>query len=149
MTKRRARIGKLGRFPRVLFNFDFYFENQSIISWCGAILMSMKDSIQTLFHESEKMNESAMSLLRCSILTILYYYKDGLQYRELKAAFQISDGKLIHNLTQLVEFTYIEKDKIRFDNKQLAIYTLTSEGQKEIEKMSEWMKAVLEIINTE
>jgi len=111
--------------------------------------MSMKDNIQALFHESEKMNESVMSLLRCLILTLLYYYTDGLQYRELKAVFQISDGKLIHNLNQLVEFNYIEKDKISFDNKQLAVYTLTSEGQKEIEKMSDWMKAVLKIINTE
>jgi DNA-binding MarR family transcriptional regulator len=111
--------------------------------------MSMKDKIQTLFHASEKMNESAMSLLRCLILTILDYYKDGLQYRELKTVFQISDGKLAHNLTQLLEFNYIEKEKISFDNKQLALYTLTSEGQKEIIKMSEWMRAVLEIINTE
>ncbi len=136
-------------FPDFNFNFDFYFENQSIISWCVSQIMRMKDNIEALFHASEKMNGSAMSLLRCLILTMLHYYKDGLQYRELKTVFQISDGKLIHNLTQLVEYNYIKKEKIRFDNKQLAIYSLTSEGQKEIEKMSEWMKAVLIILNTE
>jgi DNA-binding MarR family transcriptional regulator len=106
----------------------------------------MKDNVQALFHASEKMNGGAMSLLKCLILTMLFYYKDGLQFRELKTAFQISDGKLVHNLNQLAEFRYIEKSKISFDNKQLTIFSLTSEGQKEVEKMGEWMEAVIKIV---
>jgi len=80
---------------------------------------------------------------------MLFYYRDGLQFRELKTVFQISDGKLVHNLDKLVEFQYIKKDHINFDNKKLTIYTLTSDGKKEVEKMSEWMEAVIKIINKE
>lgn len=109
----------------------------------------MRDNIETLFHASEKMNEDTMSLLRCLILTMLSYYRDGLQFRELKTVFQISDGKLAYNLDKLVEFQYIKKGHIDFDNKKLTIYTLTADGKNEVKKMSEWMEAVIKIINKE
>ncbi|MCW4048524.1 MAG: transcriptional regulator [Candidatus Bathyarchaeota archaeon] len=106
----------------------------------------MKDDIHVLFDASEKMNGSAMSLLRCLILVMLFYYRDGLQYRELKSAFQISDGKLVSNLKQLKKFGYLEKNAIQFDNKKMTLYTLTPEGQIEVKKMGEWMESMIKII---
>ena len=106
----------------------------------------MKDDIQDLFIASEKMNGSAMSLLRCLILVMLSFYIDGLQYRELKSAFNISDGKLSSNLKQLEKFGYLKKDAIQFDNKKMTLYTLTKEGQLEVKKMGEWMESVLKIL---
>ena len=108
----------------------------------------MKDKIESLFIASEKMKGSTMSLLRCLILTMLHYYKDGLQFRELQTVCHITDGKLIYNLKQLIEFKYIEKSKIIFDNKTLSIYCLTEDGKKEVEKMGDWMETVIEIIKT-
>jgi DNA-binding MarR family transcriptional regulator len=109
----------------------------------------MRDSIENLFHASEKMNGDTMSLVRCLILTMLFHYRDGLQFRELKTVFQVSDGKLVHNLEKLIEFQYVKKDQIEYDNKKLTLYTLTSEGRKEVEKLGEWMESVLKIISKE
>ena len=106
----------------------------------------MEDSIQALFIASEKLNDSSISLLKCMILVMLSYYGDGLQYREIKSAFQTSDGKLISNLNQLEKFGYLEKTKIQFDNKKMTLYTLTSEGQNELKKMREWMESIIKII---
>ena len=106
----------------------------------------MKDNVQALFESSEKINSKAMSMLRCLILAMLSYYVDGLQYRELKSAFKISDGKLISNLNQLESFGYLIKTKIQFDNKKMNSYTLTNEGKNEVKKMSEWMELMIKII---
>jgi len=107
----------------------------------------MKDAIQELFDASEKMNGSAMSLIRCLILVILNYYRDGLQFRELKAAFGISDGRLASNLNKMEEFGYLEKSSVEFDNKTLTVYYLTPEGVNEVKKMGLWMESILRIIN--
>lgn len=135
------------------FDIDLYinFVNQSkiqsVILWYWLTTdEEMKDDIQDLFIASEKMNGSAMSLLRCLILVMAFFYIDGLQYRELKSAFKISDGKLSSNLKQLVNFGYIKKDAIQFDNKKMTLYTLTKEGQIEVKKMGEWMESVLKIL---
>lgn len=107
----------------------------------------MKDDIQALVSASDKINSKAASKLRCLILAILSYYIDGLQYRELKSAFGVSDGKLVSNLNQLETFGYVEKTKIQFDNKKMNIYTLTKEGKNEIKKISEWMELMIKIIH--
>lgn len=106
----------------------------------------MKDNIQALFESSERINSKAMSMLRCLILAMLSYYVDGLQYRELKSAFKVSDGKLISNLNQLESFGYLTKTRIQFDKRKMKSYTLTSEGKNEVKKMSEWMELMIKII---
>ena len=128
-------------------NFVNQSKIQSVILWYWLTTNEgMKDDIQDLFIASEKMNGSAMSLLRCLILVMSSFYIDGLQYRELKSAFKISDGKLSSNLKQLEKFGYLKKDAIQFDNKKMTLYTLTSEGQNELKKMREWMESIIKII---
>jgi len=112
----------------------------------GMLNDPMKDDIQDLFLASEKLNGSVMSLLRCLILVMLSFYEDGLQYRELKSAFKISDGKLNSNLIQLIKFGYLKKDAIQFDNKKMTLYTLTIEGRNEVIIIGEWMESVVNIL---
>lgn len=107
----------------------------------------MKDDIKTLFDASETMNGSVLSLTRSLILFMLTYYREGLQFRELKTALRVSDGKLGSNLIKLELFGYLEKRAIQFDNKKLTIYMLTPEGQIEVNKMGEWMESMINIKN--
>jgi len=102
----------------------------------------MSDSVQTFLEASNRINSRTVSLTRFQILTLLAYFKDGLQYRELKATLGISDGKLISNLNLLMIMHYIKKFVVEIDHKKLDVYTLTKEGKKELEKMTAWMKLI-------
>lgn len=87
-------------------------------------------------------------MIRCLILSLLNYFIDGLQYRELKAALKISDGKLISNLNQLEKFSYIKKSTIKFDNRKLTVYSITNSGKKEMKKITEWMELMIQVIQS-
>ena len=78
-------------------------------------------------------------------MSLLAYFIDGLQYRELKAALKISDGKLISNLNQLKNMGYIKKNDVILDRKKLDVYSLTEEGRKEIKKIVEWMEYIKKV----
>lgn len=97
---------------------------------------------------SERINSRATSLTRCLILSLLIYFADGLQYRELKAALNISDGKLISNLNQLEKFSYIKKSTIKFDNRKLTVYSITNIGTREVKKMTEWMGLMIQVVQS-
>ena len=92
----------------------------------------MNNDIRLLLDISETLNSQTVSLTRCIILTLLAYFVDGIQYRELKAALNISDGKLISNLNYLRLMQYIEKTEIEFDRKKMDIYTLSEKEQADI-----------------
>ena len=104
------------------------------------------DSIQTFLQASDRINSRTVSLTRFQILTLLAFFKGGLQYRELKAALKISDGKLISNLNVLGVLKYIEKFKAQIDNKKLDVYVLTNNGKKELEKMTAWMGFIQKVM---
>lgn len=87
-------------------------------------------------------------MIRCLILSLLNYFIDGLQYRELKAALKISDGKLISNLNQLEKFSYIKKSTIKFDNRKLTVYSITNSGKKEMKKITEWMELMIQVVQS-
>ena len=102
----------------------------------------MSDNISLLLESTKKINSLIVSLTRCLILGLLAYFVDGIQYRELKAALNISDGKLIANLNQLKTMGYIDKSEAEIDRKTVDVYTLTKEGRTELNKIVEWMDLI-------
>jgi DNA-binding MarR family transcriptional regulator len=105
----------------------------------------MDDSVKQLLETSATVNSRVMTLTRCLIIALLSYFVDGLQYRELRAALGVSDGKLIANLNQLVEMGFIRKSEVEFDKKKLDVYLLTDSGRKELSKISRWMKLIITV----
>lgn len=109
------------------------------------VYYAMNNDIQALIDNSQKINSKTISVTRCLILTLLSYFADGLQYRELKNALEISDGKLASNLNRLVTMGYLEKSTVKLERKSLSVYSLTKKGKKEVEKIVEWMKKIQRI----
>jgi DNA-binding MarR family transcriptional regulator len=103
---------------------------------------NMNDDIHLLLNTSEKLNSQTVSLTRCIIMALLSYFVDGIQYRELKTALRMSDGKLIANLNVLRTLGYIVKSEADVDERKLDVYSLTAKGKSELNKISEWMKLV-------
>jgi DNA-binding MarR family transcriptional regulator len=99
-----------------------------------------RDNVQSFLEISNKLNTKTLSLTRLQVLTLLAYFNDGIQYRELKTALNISDGKLISNLKLLRAMKYIDCFPVKIDNKTLDVYRLTREGREELEKTASWMK---------
>jgi len=102
----------------------------------------MNDDIYLLLNASEKLNSQTVSLTRCLILALLSYFVDGIQFRELKSALTMSDGKLIANLNVLRTLGYIGKSEVYVDKRKLDVYSLTAKGKSELNKITEWMKLV-------
>jgi len=75
--------------------------------------------IKNLIENSKKINSRVFNLNRYMILALTFYIKDGLQFRELKALLNVSDGKLQSDLDNLKEMGYIQKIKVDLDNKKL------------------------------
>jgi DNA-binding MarR family transcriptional regulator len=102
----------------------------------------MNDDIYLLLAASEKLNSRIVTLARCLILALLAYFVDGIQFRELKAALKMSDGKLIANLNWLRAMGYIVKSEAEVDKRKVDVYSLTAKGKTELDKIVEWMKLV-------
>jgi len=106
----------------------------------------MNNDIRTLIEKSRTINSRTISVTRCLILTLLSYFADGLQYRELKNALDISDGKLASNLNRLITMNYVEKSSVKLENKTLQIYNLTMKGKKELTEIVEWTNLIKKIV---
>jgi len=102
----------------------------------------MDDDIYLLLSASEKLSSRTVSLTRCLIFALLAYFVDGIQYRELKAALRISDGKLIANLKLLRTMGYIEKSEVEVDQRRVDVYYLTGKGRSELNRVVEWMRLI-------
>jgi DNA-binding MarR family transcriptional regulator len=105
----------------------------------------LSDNIQIFLEASNRLNSKTISLTRFQILALLSYFKDGIQYRELKAALGISDGKLISNLRSLKVMGYVDNFEVEIDHRRLDVYVLTEKGQDEIDKVASWMQLVKNI----
>lgn len=105
----------------------------------------MNSEVQLLLESYKKINSSIVSLTRCLILSLLSYFVDGIQYRELKTALNISDGKLISNLNKLHTLNYIEKFETQVDKNKIDVYILTEEGKAELTRIIEWMDLVKKV----
>jgi DNA-binding MarR family transcriptional regulator len=106
-----------------------------------------EDEIQKLLELSDKLNSKTVTLTRCLILGLLAYFVDGIQYRELKAALKMSDGKLIANLNELKTVGYISKMEVQVDQRAIDVYVLSEKGRSELAKIVEWMKTIDKVAN--
>ena len=109
----------------------------------------MNDDIRILLENSKKINSKTISLIRFLLLALLAYFVDGLQYREMKAALGISDGKLISNLTRLEVMGYIDKSVTKLERKEISVYSLTSKGKGEVKKIADWLNLIQKVIRVE
>ena len=108
-------------------------------------LEQMSDDIYLLLEAYERLNSRIVSLTRCVILSLLAYFVDGIQFRELKEALKMSDGKLISNLNELRTMGYIVKSEAEVDRRKVDVYSLTEKGRIELSKVVEWMKLVQKV----
>ncbi len=106
-----------------------------------------EDEIQKLLELSDKLSGKTVTLARCLILGLLAYFADGIQYRELKNALKMSDGKLIANLNELKTMGYIGRSEVQVDQRTIDVYSLTEKGRNELNKIIEWMKTIEKIAN--
>jgi DNA-binding MarR family transcriptional regulator len=106
-----------------------------------------EDEIQKLLDLTDKLSSKTVTLTRCLILGLLSYFADGIQYRELKTALKMSDGKLIANLNELKTMGYIGKSEVQVDQRVIDVYALTAKGRAELTKIIEWMKIIEKIAN--
>jgi len=94
----------------------------------------------SIMDESQALNAKIFSLTRLKLLSSLAVLgPDGATYRELKAALGIQDGVLYANLQALEEMGYLASKKIKFEGKELQLFSITSEGQEEWKRTREWL----------
>jgi len=106
---------------------------------------NQENIVKLLIENSKKINSRVFNLTKCIILALTLHIKDGLQYRELKALLNVSDGKLQADLENLREMGYIQKIKVDLDNKKITIYMITDSGKNEIEKIGSWVELIKKI----
>ena len=107
----------------------------------------MDDKILELLEESKKINGEVIALTRLLILALLSYFADGIQYRELKTALNISDGKLISNLRKLEKFGYVKKEEIKINRKRLDVYSITESGLRDYKRVLNWLTYLIDMVN--
>ena len=114
--------------------------------------MDVDNIIQEILIESEKLNSGVFTITRCIILAFTSYFRDGIQFREFKSVLKISDGKLASNLNKLVDLGYLNMEVVLIDKKNINVYTITTMGIKEIEKIESFidlLKILVEGMNNE
>jgi DNA-binding MarR family transcriptional regulator len=97
---------------------------------------------ETILEFSRKINSNVINLTRSTLLAVICCFKDGLQYRQLKASLNLSDGKLVSNLNKLREMGYLMKTEESLDNKMLDVYTISNTGEEELKKMLAWAQLI-------
>lgn len=106
----------------------------------------MEDIVNRYLEDSIKLNDKIMSTSRFLLLVILFYSVDGLQFREIKSALNVSDGWLSSNLKPLINMKYVHEIKTTIDDEKVTIYILTNLGKRELFKFFEWMKQGLKVV---
>jgi hypothetical protein len=100
----------------------------------------MHSDFLSIMNESQTLNAKVFSLVRLKLLASLAVLgPDGATYRELKAALDINDGLLFANLNVLKENCYLVSEKITSDGKELELYSITSEGVEEWNRVKNWL----------
>lgn len=108
-------------------------------------VLRLNNDFFSLIEESSALNSSVFSLIRLQLLSsIASVGKDGVTYRELKAALPVTDGALYANLNFLKETGYIKSERIKLEGKDLESYQITSEGLLEWDKIKSWLKKLVD-----
>jgi len=104
--------------------------------------MNINQILENIIGESEKINSKTFTLTRHILLALFSYFLDGVQFRELKTALKVSDGKLASNLRFLIKNGYIIEDEATLDKKKIKYYSITPEGRREFDKILNWMELI-------
>lgn len=105
----------------------------------------MDDDFLSLIEGSKALNSGVFSLIRLQLLSsIASVGEDGVTYRELKAALQVSDGALYTNLKALQETGYLTSKEITLEGKKLESYRITGEGLLAWEQIKNWLRKFVE-----
>ncbi|MHA1488397.1 MAG: transcriptional regulator [Promethearchaeota archaeon] len=108
--------------------------------------MDLDQFLSNILDKSKELNSNVFSITRCILLALSSYFIDGIQYRDLKAGLKISDGKLASNLNFLEKMDYLSKEKVKLDNKNIQIYTITDNGKKELNKILNWIDLIKKLL---
>jgi len=111
--------------------------------------MSTNQVLDEIIKGTERINSKACTLNRNLLLALCSYFIDGIQFRELKAALNISDGKLSSNLRALTKNDYLKEEETVLDKKKIKYYSITKNGKKELEKIINWMDLIKELLEEE
>ncbi len=98
------------------------------------------EPLKTQMQEAAALNAKVVSLPRLQLLRILeYFHPDGIEFRELQSAMNMSDGKLLSNLYALRDFGYLRPEEVKVENKTLTIYNLSPSGLAEWQRTRHWL----------
>ena len=104
--------------------------------------MTINEPIEDLINKGKTLNIKVFNLNRYILLSLISHIRDGVQFRELKAALDLSDGNLYSNIHFLIRMGMISAKKTQFDNKEIEFYTITKKGIEEIEKFLDWVESI-------
>ncbi|VVC00432.1 Winged helix DNA-binding domain protein [uncultured archaeon] len=105
----------------------------------------MNSDFLSLIEESKALNSSVFSLIRLQLLaSIASVGQDGVMYRELKAALNVTDGALYTNLEALKENGYIKSNTIELEGKKLEAYQITYEGALAWGHTKNWLRKLVD-----
>lgn len=80
---------------------------------------------------------------RLGSLSYMYLYdRDGISYRELKAALDLSDSQLGPQLLWLRKYKYAEVREEQSDNSGISVYYITQKGRDVYEQIMTWIAAL-------
>ncbi len=111
--------------------------------------MSTNNILEEIVNGTKRINSKACTLNRSLLLALCSYFIDGIEYRELKAALNISDGKLSSNLRALIRVNYLKEEETVLDKKRIKYYLITEKGKKELEKIIEWISLIKGLLEEE
>ena len=84
--------------------------------------MSTNQILDEIIKGTERINSKACTLNRSLLLALCYYFIDGIQFRELKTALNISDGNLSSNLRVLTKVDYLKEEELFWIKRKLNIF---------------------------
>jgi len=105
----------------------------------------MEKNLREILERYHRVNVKLFTPTRLLILHMLNFHRDGLQFRELVESIKISDGKMYSDLEILKGLDLVESEKIEIDNKKIEIYSITTNGGEELEKIRSWLKKLYEL----
>ena len=93
-----------------------------------------------MLEAAKALNAKVVSLPRLELMGLLAdVQSDGAEYRELKAALKVGDGKLVADLNTLIGMGYVVSKGIKVEKKTLTSYQLTSEGLEAWNRTRSWL----------
>ncbi len=76
----------------------------------------------------------------------MYYYgkeeKEGISYRDLKAALDLADSTLAPQLLWLKDKGYVESKEEPLNNEKQLVYYITDKGRRVYEAVLEWFRSL-------